>query len=649
MSTAAQRLRALATERFPMLTTAEEHLLSQVANGEEAHYENLDEAKNNLRQADTWGPERTIHAAVLRWLCVDRDAIQHIDPRGLSIHGARIDGTLDLRMVTIPFPLFLERCAIREPMKLGFAEVRVLEIVGSTSQSIDGTGMVVHGDLQLRDGFCAEGAVHLPNVTIDGDFDCTGGHFHNAGIALNVDGAKIGGDVRLLSKFRAEGQVTLTLAIIAGDLACEGTFQNGSGIALKADGATVKGSVLLRNEFRAEGFVHLDAIRIEGVLDCKGASFTGAKNGLLGEAMTVDKVFFWQEVTTNKTTIINLAGAKVGGLADDERSWGRLKQTASKFPFRWWGAHSVLSDRHQLDEPLGPHRTEEGTLDASEPRDANPKGYADSTRSASLPTDGNKIMTRFGLEGPHSKRWDLDGFIYGYILDGPVDATTRIRWLARQTPFSFRWCEDPTLVPLGYVQKDEERPRPFRPQPYQQLAKVLRERGQEADAKRVLIAKERERRKHGNLRCGAWLWSWLLYLTIGYGYRPWQALIWAVVWIAIGGSLFGWGYEKEIVIPTKAEAYDSDKKIRQEPAFYPAFNRWLYALDTFVPIINFGQKDYWAPQVACNRSGLLRDGGIRLCVWGIRALHLYRWLHIVAGWVLITLVVTGFTNLVRRE
>jgi hypothetical protein len=218
----------------------------------------------------------------------------------------------------------------------------------------------------------------------------------------------------------------------------------------------------------------------------------------------------------------------------------------------------------------------------------------------------------------------LDGFVYTAIA-GPIDAKARLAWLARQPP------------------------APFRPQPYLQLANVLRESGHEADAKRVLIAKERARRTHGGLSRVARGWNWLLEVTIGYGYQPWRALIWAGVWVVIGGSLFGWGYEQGIVIPTKAEAYHPDKTTRQEPAFYPAFNRWLYALDTFVPIINFGQKDYWAPEVACNRSGLLRGGGIRLCVLGIRALYLYRWLHIVAGWVLITLVVTGFTNLVRRE
>jgi hypothetical protein len=122
------------------------------------------------------------------------------------------------------------------------------------------------------------------------------------------------------------------------------------------------------------------------------------------------------------------------------------------------------------------------------------------------------------------------------------------------------------------------------------------------------------------------------------------------VWVLLGGFLFHAGYEKEIVIPAKAEAYDTaTKRIRQETAFYPAFRPLLYSLDTLVPIINFGQKDYWGPQVACNRSWLKGGNLIRLCVCGTRALYLYRWLHIFVGWVLITLAVTGFTGLVRKE
>jgi hypothetical protein len=32
-----------------------------------------------------------------------------------------------------------------------------------------------------------------------------------------------------------------------------------------------------------------------------------------------------------------------------------LEQTASSFPFRWWGMNSTLSGTHQLDEPPRPH------------------------------------------------------------------------------------------------------------------------------------------------------------------------------------------------------------------------------------------------------------------------------------------------------
>jgi len=50
----------------------------------------------------------------------------------------------------------------------------------------------------------------------------------------------------------------------------------------------------------------------------------------------------------------------------------------------------------QLDEPPGPHSAEDEALDARESMYANPKGYIDSTRSASFPTDVNNVLTRFG-------------------------------------------------------------------------------------------------------------------------------------------------------------------------------------------------------------------------------------------------------------
>jgi len=60
------------------------------------------------------------------------------------------------------------------------------------------------------------------------------------------------------------------------------------------------------------------------------------------------------------------------------------------------GVNSTLPGIHQLDKPPGPHRAADEALDARESRYANPKGYMDSTRSASFPTDVNNVLTRFG-------------------------------------------------------------------------------------------------------------------------------------------------------------------------------------------------------------------------------------------------------------
>jgi len=150
--------------------------LDRVADGEEAHYESVNGAENDLEQAATWGPERTIHTEVLRWLCVDRDAICHIDPRGLSIHGAKIDGTV-----------FLDQ------------------------------------------GFQAEGEVRMVNATIGGDLDCEGGAFHQAGgIALEASGAKIDGSVLLRQGFQAEGFVHFDGTRIQGYLDCNGASFSGA-------------------------------------------------------------------------------------------------------------------------------------------------------------------------------------------------------------------------------------------------------------------------------------------------------------------------------------------------------------------------------------------------------------------------------------
>jgi hypothetical protein len=586
MSTAEQRLRALAQGLFQSWTSAEQTLLGSVAAEQVASCGGPSGTEKDLHAA-AWSESQTIRAPIIRWLCADRQATRYIGPKGIHIKGAKINGRLDLQAVNIPFPLCLEDCYISGGVILDFAETRFLSFEGSASGPISGDKLVVHGAFLLRQGFHAKGKVWLVGATIAGDLDCSNGKFEKPGdTALDAGQAQIGGSVSLSDGFRAEGTVRLSSIRMRGDLNCHGGTFISVDIALNANQARIDGRVSLSRDpsaspsqgFMAQGKVTLSEARVAGSLDCSkgifrkldGVALDAGRARIGGDLILkgidaqgtvrlpsthVDRDLDFREVQS-KQMFLDVGGARVRRLLDDRSSWEAVR----------------------------------------------------------------------GFE--------LDDFVYTTYTGPALDAKTRRHLLDK-------WLETRTLAGQGK--------RPFRPQPHSQQAKVLRELGQESEAKQVLRAKERARRTHGNLSKPSWMWNLLLEFTIGYGYQPWLALIWAGIFVVVGGILFGMGYHRGIVIPTKAEAYQTGTKTKQEAAFYPAFNRWFYALDTFVPIINFGQKDYWGTQSSCNKPGWIRGGGVRLCIQGVRVLYLYQCLHIVVGWGLITLVVVGFTSLVRKE
>ena len=65
----------------------------------------LDGEAPDREAMQTWRPERSVRATVLRGLLLD--ASLPIDPRGIRLAGVRIVGELDLTSATIPRPLLL--------------------------------------------------------------------------------------------------------------------------------------------------------------------------------------------------------------------------------------------------------------------------------------------------------------------------------------------------------------------------------------------------------------------------------------------------------------------------------------------------------------------------------------------------------------
>jgi hypothetical protein len=202
----------------------------------------------------------------------------------------------------------------------------------------------------------------------------------------------------------------------------------------------------------------------------------------------------------------------------------------------------------------------------------------------------------------------LNGFVYDTLSDhSPLAWRSRLKWLRLQPTSSFS------------------------PQPYEQLAKVLRATGHESEAIKILIAKQKDRRRFGGLTIAGKFWNWVLGITISHGYRPHQALVYALGFILFGWWIFYNGYIQGLITPINTQSH-------------PAFNAFIYSLDLFTPIIKLFQKDYW---ILNDNSGNEISFLFLKIRFGI-FLQYYYCLHILAGWGITTLWVAGFTGLVRR-
>jgi hypothetical protein len=181
-------------------------------------------------------------------------------------------------------------------------------------------------------------------------------------------------------------------------------------------------------------------------------------------------------------------------------------------------------------------------------------------------------------------------------------------------------------------------------QPYEHLIAVLRRQGYEKDARWVAIAKPETRRKRGGLRQWTRCWSWVLKVILGYGYKPERALIWAFLFVFIGFRVFYWGRSEELIQPAKGPTYIGEADNGKElVSSYPSFDPLAYSIDTFLPIIDIQQSEYWRPDTS-KKCWLLQKE--RSCGAFLR---IYLWIHIIFGWLLTTLFVIGFTGLVRKD
>jgi hypothetical protein len=549
----------------------------------------------------SWDESRTVSAGLLIELLTAERAAEIGRPRAVRIQGARITGPLDLEACTLVCPLLLRGCHIDEPMNLNEATAAAIRLPGCHVPRLSARQLHTTGNLELTEGFTAKDGVSLPGAHIGGRLDLSGAHLTGAGgRALAAESLAVEQSMLCREGFTAEGEVDLLGAHIGGQLDLSGAHLTGAGgRALNADGLAVDQSMLCREGFTAEGELNLPGAHIGGQLDLSGAQLTNrAGRALNAELLTVAQGMLCREGFTAEGEV-RLLGAQISG---------QLVLTGALLHNR--DGTALNADGLTVDQGMycSDWFTTVGEVDLrgahigrvlsfSDAFLNNPKGFAltlQGVRADELdfrpvrPPDGTVDFTnaRVGLFHDDQLTWPVElwlgGFTYETVENDQISVRDRLRWL--------------TLHPGGYI-----------PQTYDQLAAAYRRAGQVEAARKVGVAKQRRRRSVLSPL------NWLLYLTVGYGYRTWLAGVWLVALTAVGARVFARAHPHHMIQATPKA---------------PAFHALVYTLDVLLPVVDLGQEKAWVPQG-----------------W---AQH-WSWFFMAAGWFLTTAAVAGLTGIFKRD
>lgn len=534
-----------------------------------------------------------VRAAFVRFLVLGGDDQAVLHEQGVQLAGAWISGLLDLDGIATEHSIWLWNCRI-EKIFARHAKLGILSLGGcALERELLGDGLRCRGIL-LRSGFYAAGEVRLLGASVDGNLECTGSRFENSGgIALSCDGTIVAGDVFLRDGFQAVGEVRLIGAVINGDLDCAGgNFDGGGGRALHCDRIEIAGGAYLRHNFCANGEVRLLGSKIGINLDCGGGRFINEKD----KALSCDRALVGGNVYLNEDFEaqgeVRLIGAQIGG--DLVCSYGKFVnphglalmcdglRVQSAFFFRQLGA--VEGGIHLSGAYAGALCDDFASWDAS---------------------DDHLV---------------LDGFTYLRLAgNAPTDAVTRVAWL--------------NLQQSSHLTSD------FKPQPWEQLIKVMREMGHPDEARAVAVEKQKHLRKAGHLPRGARLFHWLYGALVGYGYRPMRLLgVTATIWL-ICASAYWWAANPGFLGPAAHLVAPPPREGKTLVADYANFVPLIYSADVLLPVIDLGYKDEWQPVVS-------RDGQPLLAGQLLRFLY---WFEIAFGWVAGLLLVGVLGNLIKKD
>jgi hypothetical protein len=177
MANTAEQLISMAREVFVGLTAAEEEFFRRNAEGGFPDYSEGSNERDDPAHAVQWGPERTLRAECIRWLCVTPNARPLMVGNRLRVRGAKIVRALQLDYAAVDFLLAFRDCVFTEKITFEKATLRGLEFELTHVKSIYAVGMEVSGSVHFWNGFVSKGQVNLDGANISGDLRCDKSRF----------------------------------------------------------------------------------------------------------------------------------------------------------------------------------------------------------------------------------------------------------------------------------------------------------------------------------------------------------------------------------------------------------------------------------------------------------------------------------------
>lgn len=545
----------------------------------------------------------------------------------LRIRGARILGPIRTLPTSRDGPgmtLLFWACYFDSPVDFSGADFLSLRLVDCTLPAFIGISLTIKADLDLSGSYFGGVRDHASDLAFVGN------------CAVHINHSRIGGRLLLSAtpqaRFETRGSVRMDGAHIDGSVQLHGALlQDCDEAAFSAQSSVIGGNLELLpaqgHRCEVHGEVALGAARITGDLDCGSARLINPGGRALHcEDLVVESIFLQRhdpELYFEASGRLNFLTATVGGtfflgnarLCPGPDYSGLLVRG---------GPVAINMQQMRVSNALVLFN-----IGAMEPT-------GECTQADSIkPVEGwfmlagaqmNTLIDHSDSGWPAPGYLDLDGTSYERIrhVDGGDLVATRIAWLKRQFADG---CPDAST---------------YRPQPYEQLTRALRDSGlvREADA----IAVEKIRMQLAARVDPAWrrLFPHLLMLISHHGYSTSRAVYSFLVFVLLGAAMytvavlnFGqpfFPFEQ----PPEPTSYIMPFGLGEvaAPLGCPGLDTLHYAFDFALPVIDLGQDSF------CR---FVPTGPAR---WFWLALHS---LYGLFGAALSAVVVLTLTGVLRRD